>query len=158
MDKEKLIPLLKEMSQKEKEYAQELRELSEKFKHPVLSALIKGIALDSEKHSIFYESLVKLLSETQPFISEEELEIIKKGIRKHIEMEAEMIEFTRKLVKETTDPRQKMILAAIYEDEVKHHKVLVDIEKNVAEAETFTEEQLWDAVWRDSPWHGSPGG
>jgi len=99
------------------------------------------------------------LSETQPFISEEELEIIKKGIRKHIEIEAEMIEFTRKLVKETTDPWQKMILAAIYEDEVKHHKVLVDdIEKNVAEAETFTEEQLWDAVWRDSPWHGSPGG
>ena len=37
------------MSQKEKEYAQELRELSEKFKYPVLSALIKGIALDSEK-------------------------------------------------------------------------------------------------------------
>ena len=97
------------------------------------------------------------MSETQPFISEEELEI-KKGIRKHIEREAEMIEFTRKLVKETTDPRQKMILAAIYEDEVKHHKVLIDIEKNMAEAETFTEEQLWDAVWRDSPWHGSPGG
>ncbi len=49
MDKEKLIQLLKEMSRKEKEYAQELRDLSEKFNHPVLKALLEGIAMDSEK-------------------------------------------------------------------------------------------------------------
>jgi len=24
--------------------------------------------------------------------------------------------------------------------------------------ETYTEEEIWDAVWRDSPWHGAPGG
>ncbi|MCD6300954.1 MAG: ferritin-like domain-containing protein [Staphylothermus sp.] len=158
MNKDKLISLLREMSQKEKEYAKELKELTEKFKHPVLSALIKGIAIDSEKHSMFYESLAELLSETQPFLSEEELEIIKKGIKKHIDLEAEMIEFTHKLIEETQDPREKMILSAIYEDEVKHHKLLLSIQKHIAEKETFTEELLWDAVWKDSPWHGSPGG
>lgn len=91
-------------------------------------------------------------------ITEEELRIIKGGLEKHIETEAEMIEFTRRLTGETSDPRQKLILQAIYEEEIKHHKILPDIHRNIAEKEAFTEEQLWDSVWKDSPWHGAPGG
>jgi len=51
-----------------------------------------------------------------------------------------------------------MILVVIYYDELKHHGVLVDLLKNVAEREVYTEEELWDAVWKDSPWHGAPRG
>ncbi len=150
--------LAHDMSLKEKEYAEELEELAGKIKHPVLQALIKGIASDSRKHSIFYSAVEELLSRVQPLLTEEELETLKKGIRKHIEMEAEMVEFTRKMAQETDDPRLKLIFAAIHDDELKHHKLLLDIEKRIAELETFTEEELWDAVWKDSPWHGSPGG
>jgi hypothetical protein len=120
--------------------------------------LILGIAQDSEKHSIFYKSVEELLSRIQPLLTEEELEIVKKGIRKHIEMEAEMVEFTRKLAQEADDSRLKLIFSAIYADEIKHHKLLLDIEKQIAKRETFTEEELWDAIWKDSPWHGTPGG
>jgi len=62
------------------------------------------------------------------------------------------------LLKKAADPRLKMILMAIYYDELKHHGVLVDLLKNVAEREVYTEEELWDAVWKDSPWHGAPRG
>lgn len=158
MKVEELRKLVHEMSIREKKYAEELRELADKFKHPVLQALIMGIAQDSDKHSIFYKSVEELLSRVQPLLTEEELEIIKKGIRKHIEMEAEMVEFTRKLAQETDDPRLKLVFSAIHADELKHHKLLLDIEKQIAERETFTEEELWDAIWKDSPWHGSPGG
>ncbi len=158
MDKEELINIVHEMSLKEEEYARELRELATKFKHPVLQALILGISKDSEKHSIFYKSIEELLRKTQPLITEEELEIIKKGIRKHIKMEAQMIEFTKNILDKVNDPRLRLVFSAIYEDEVKHHKLLIDIERNIAERETFAEEDLWEAVWRDSPWHGTPGG
>ncbi|ADI32492.1 hypothetical protein [Staphylothermus hellenicus] len=148
----------REMSELEKKYAEELRELATKFKHPVLQALILGIAQDSDKHSIFYRSIYELLSRTQPLLTEEELAIIKEGIRKHIETEAEMVELTEKLARESEDPRMKLIFEAIHEDEVKHHKLLILIQEKIAERETFTEKDLWDAIWKDSPWHGSPGG
>ncbi len=82
MKVEEIRKLAHEMSIKEKEYAEELRELANKFKHPVLQALILGIAQDSDKHSIFYKSVEELLSRVQPLLTEEELEVIKKGIRK----------------------------------------------------------------------------
>ena len=158
MNETRLLETVRQMVEKEKEYAEELRRLSEKFRHPVLQALIMGIVMDSLKHSIFYEAAEKLLREAQPMLTEEELDVILAGIKKHIETEAQMIKYTRRAAEETSDPRLKLILYAIHEDEVKHHKLLLDIQEKLAKRETFTEQDLWDAVWRDSPWHGSPGG
>ena len=81
MNKQELASLLKTMSEKEKKYAEELENLSERFRHPVLQALIKGIAKDSEKHSIFYATLAKLVGEIQPMITEKELRISGKDLR-----------------------------------------------------------------------------
>lgn len=155
---EELREKMKEMNKIEKKYAEELRELASRFRHPVLQALIYGIAWDSDKHSIFYKAVYELLSRTQPLLTEEELAVIKEGIKKHIEMEAEMIKLTEKLARESDDPRMKLIFEAIHEDEIKHHRLLVLIRDKIAEKETFTEEDLWDAIWKDSPWHGTPGG
>lgn len=69
-----------------------------------------------------------------------------------------MINLVKELIKKTTDPRLKIILEAIYSDELKHHNILVNLLKNIAEREVYTEEELWDAIWKDSPWHGAPGG
>lgn len=151
MNEAKLLESVKQMIQKEKEYAEELRRLSEKFRHPVLQALIMGIAMDSMKQSIFYEAAEKLLQEAQPMLTEEELDIILTGIEKHIETEAKMIDYMRRAAEETGDPRLKLILYAIHDDKVKHHKLLLDIQEKLVKREAFTEEDLWDAVWRDSP-------
>ncbi len=146
------------MSKREEEYANKLIELTNKFKHPLLSSLIKAIANDSYKHAMFYNAMAELLSGRQPVVTEEEFKTIAEGIEEHIITEKDMIEFTGKLLNETKDPRLKLILAAIHEDEIKHHKLLISIKDNIAEYGKFGEEELWDAVWKDSPWHGSPGG
>lgn len=153
-----LLEVSKKMVEEEKKYAEELEEVANKIKHPVLETLLKSIASDSRKHSIMYEAVVRLLTETQPALSEKELETISKAVKKHIETEAKMIELTRKLLGETKDPKIKLIIAAIHEDEVKHHKILLDIEKNIAEKEIISEEEIWDSLWKDSPWHGGSGG
>ncbi|MEB3825743.1 MAG: ferritin-like domain-containing protein [Desulfurococcales archaeon] len=154
LDLDKILKMVEE----EKKYAEELEELSKSFRHPVLQAMIRGIARDSFKHSILYEAIARLLKETQPALTEEELKLIKEGLEKHIKMEAEMVRLTSEWARQTSDPRLKLLLTAIHEDEVKHHKILVDIKDRIAEAETLTEQDIWDAVWKDSPWHGSPGG
>jgi len=146
------------MCEKEMMYAEELIKVAGRFKHPVLQALIKGIARDSEKHSLFYDALATFLSSTQPVLVEEEFRIISEGIEKHIRIEEEMIESTRRILESVDDPRLKLLLSAIYDDEVKHHELLLAIKRAIAERERFGEEELWDTVWRDSPWHGTPGG
>jgi len=155
---EELATAFKEMSKVEREYAEKLLALSDKIKHPLLQSLFKAVAQDSLKHSMFYNSLVEFLSAIQPVITEEEYRLISSTIDEHIETEKEMIEKTRKFLSEAGDPRLKLVLEAIYRDEVEHHKLLASIKKNIAEREKFGEEELWDMVWKESPWHGTPGG
>ena len=158
VEKEELINKFREMSSREKEYSEKLAGLAEKFRHPLLQSLILAISRDSMKHSIFYKALADLLSMAQPVLTEEEYKAIAEGIDEHIRMEEDMIKFTKELADQVDDPRLKLVLLAIHEDEVKHHKLLLSIKKNIAEKEKFGEEELWDAVWKDSPWHGTPGG
>lgn len=153
-----ILDELAKYSRLEESYAKQLSALSEKIRHPVLKAIFAGIAKDSEKHSVFYRAIAEALSGSQPFLIEEELREIAEVIGKHIEMEAKMLEEARKLLDSTSDPRAKLLLAAIVEDEARHHALLVSVKKRIAEPETFTEETLWDMVWKESPWHGTPGG
>ncbi len=155
---EDILTKSKEMISKEFEYAKELRELATKFRHPVLQVLLIGISLDSEKHSAFYDAIVKALTQTQPMLSEEELEVIKEGIKKHIEQEAEMVRLTAELLDKVSDPKLKLILQMIHDDEVRHHKLLLSLQKKIAEAETLTEADVWEMIWKDVAYHGAPGG
>ncbi len=153
-----VLELAKLMAKKERSYAKELSDLADEINHPVLKALIAGIASDSEKHSRFYEAVIALLSSKYPLLSQEKLDLIRDAVRRHIEVEAEMIKLTKEWAEKTDDSRLKLILMAIHDDEVKHHSLLVSIERHIARAETLTEQDLWDMIWKDSLWHGAPGG
>jgi rubrerythrin len=152
------VGLFKAMSLKEKEYSEKLLSTVEKFKHPVLEAVFSAVGLDSLKHSRLYESLARLAESESPFLTESEFNEIEKSIEEHIKVEAEMVRLTKELLDKASDPRMKLILEAIYKDELIHHQLLVSIKDKLAKRETFTEETLWDAVWKESPWHGTPGG
>lgn len=153
-----LIKRILYFSELEQTYAQELKELSDRLDHPVLRALFHSISKDSEKHGYMYRSLAELLSRTQPFISEKDLEVIAKVIKNHIETERQMLEEAQRLLLESSDPRVKLIMAAIADDESRHHALLKSIDKRIAREETMREEFIWEMIWRDSPWHGAPGG
>ena len=147
-----------EYSEIEEKYARELQSLASRIKHPALRAIFAGIAKDSEKHSLLYKSIAELLARTQPFISVEELREVSAVIERHVETEAKMLEEAKRLLESTNDPRVKLLVAAIADDEAEHHALLFSVKKRIAELETLTEQVLWDMVWRDSPWHGAPGG
>ncbi|MCS7128848.1 MAG: ferritin-like domain-containing protein [Desulfurococcaceae archaeon] len=149
---------LLEFAELEEKYAEELRELAKSLKHPVLRAIFESISKDSEKHSALYKAIAILVSEVQPFISEEDLVRITATIEKHIKLESLMLERARGILLKIEDPRVKLLAASIADDESKHHKLLLSIKTGIAEAETFTESMLWDLVWKESPWHGAPGG
>jgi lysyl-tRNA synthetase class I len=155
---EDLVKLFEEYSKLEKEYHEELKSITSKFRHPLLKALIEGIAQDSLKHSLMYRALAEIARGGLPFLTEEEAEYIRSGITKHIQTEARMIEEAKRLLDDAKEPYSKLILAAILDDERRHHALLVDVHEKIAVKEKFSEEALWDAVWRDSPWHGTPGG
>jgi len=146
------------MIREERGYANELRGVASRIQHPVLQSLISGIAFDSEKHSVFFESIANLLTKPSALISEEELEAIKVGIKKHIEIEEKMIRLTKELIDSVNDTRLKLILTLIHEDELKHHKALLSIQEIIAEKETLTEEQIWEILWKNVALHGTPGG
>lgn len=105
-----------------------------------------------------YKAAVDLLTTTQPLLSGEEVREIADKTSKHIHAESMMIEEAKKLLDQVTGPRVTILLSAIHSDEITHHGVLVSIEKNIAKKEVYTEEEFWSQVWRDSPWHGTPGG
>lgn len=153
-----LVKVLVQFSEMERKHSEELNTLADQVGHPVLKALFKGIAKDSEKHSYMYQALADLLSRTQPFISEKDLQAIATVIKKHIETENKMLEEARRLLNQLSDPRAKLILSAIADDEARHHAVLKSIERRIAEEETLSEQIVWDMIWKDSPWHGTPGG
>jgi len=155
---EEFVELARKMIDREETYARDLEDLANKVSHPVLKALITGVASDSRKHSNFYAAVLALLTEQAPLMSQEKLDLIQEAIRKHIRLEEEMIKLTEEWLSKVDDSRLKLILAAIRDDEIKHHSLLVSIEKHIARAETLTEQDLWDMIWKDSLWHGAPGG
>lgn len=157
---EAVAKTLQKLAEAERKYSEELRVLADSVKYAtVIAAVIDAVASDSEKHARLYESMLKIVSGWhQPSLFEEDLKLVAQVIDRHIETEKRMIEETRKLLEEVSDSRMRLLLAAIYEDEVKHHRVLTDIKDKIARAKVLSEEEFWEAVWRDSPWHGTPGG
>lgn len=151
---------MRRLVESERRYAEELRSLASSVKYSVpLSAVIEAIASDSEKHAQLYEAMLKIVTGAyQPKLYEEDLKLIASVIDDHIQTERRMIEETGKLLSEVRDARLALLLSAIHNDEVVHHKVLTDVKDKIAKAKILFEEEFWEAVWRDSPWHGTPGG
>lgn len=139
-----------EFARLEERYSGESKKLTESLRHPILRTLLAGVAKDSEKHDLMYRTIAGVLSREQPAISENDLRLISDVIGKHIETEAKMLEEARKLLASSDDPRVKLIVAAIADDESEHHAILVSIKKRIAEAETLREHMVWDLIWRES--------
>ena len=135
-----------------------VKENVSKLGNAFVKELLLAISQDSQKHAALLRSLKKAVEGPTPFISTEERDTIAKGIEKHIEMEKEAVETYTDLMNESDNKQVQTIAAMIREDELKHHALLKELHKTIVEPETLTEDMIWDMVWRDSPWHGSPGG
>ena len=154
-----MIGFFIKMKKLEREYAQKLRDSAKEVKNPVVKAVMEAVSQDSFKHSMLYEVITELLSKEHPFISEEVSEQIRKEIDEHIRTESEMIKVVREaLEKGVSNKAVKFLLEAILRDEVFHHALLNKVNEMIVKRETFSESDMWDLIWKESLWHGTPGG
>ena len=127
-------------------------------KNPPVRGVLKGISLDSVKHAEIYASAVELLTSVPQALSQETLDKQKAVVEKHIQMEAELIQKINQALPSVENDKVRLLLNAILEDEKRHHQLLKMVLEILVRGETITEDDWWDILWKNVPFHGAPGG
>jgi rubrerythrin len=73
-------------------------------------------------------------------------------------MESELIKKIGKKLPSIENEKVRLLLNAILTDEKRHHKLLKEVLEILVRGETITEEDWWDVLWKNVPFHGAPGG
>jgi rubrerythrin len=102
----------------------------------------------SRKHAALLAALKALIEGRTPLVSEMQRDRIAKGIEQHIRMEAQAIEMYSHLMENSTNPKVKTVARMIKDDEVRHHKLLVDLRRALIDPETVDDETAWEIWWR----------
>jgi rubrerythrin len=158
MEKQETLEFISKQIELEEHIVRIVKDNVAKLGNVFIKELLMGISQDSQKHAMLLKALKKAVEGPTPFISEEERDKIAKGIEKHIELEANAVKTYSELVEKSDNEQVKTVASMIKEDEIRHHQLLLELHKAVIEPETLTQDDIWDLMWRDSPWHGSPGG
>ena len=128
------------------------------MKNPSVKNVLRGISLDSLKHLDMYSSALTLLTSTSQALSREQFDKQRELIERHIQLEANLINRINEVLPSVEDRKVKLLLEAILADEKRHHELLVRVLEILIRGETITEDEWWDILWRNAPFHGAPGG
>jgi rubrerythrin len=79
-------------------------------------------------------------------------------VKEHILLEVELIERISEMIPNIENEKVKLLLNAILLDEKRHHELLKSVLEVLVRGETITEEDWWDVLWKNVPFHGAPGG
>ncbi|MFX1487213.1 MAG: ferritin family protein [Promethearchaeota archaeon] len=157
-EKKEILGFLKEQIKLEGRIVKIAEKTVSKTENVLVREMIRGIALDSRKHANLITAMIGILLSKTPFLSVKERKDIGEGIKEHIKLEEKAIETYTDLLKQVENEYMRLLLKYLIADEHRHHELLTRIDKEIVEAETFTDEDVWDIMWKDSVFHGSPGG
>jgi len=155
---EQLVNFLNKQIRIEHQIVSSLNKSLTDIGNPTIKGVLKGISLDSVKHAEMYDSAVKLLTSVPQALTQENLDEQKRLVERHIELEAELIEKISNTLPTVENKKVKLLLNAILVDEKRHHELLKEILEILVKGETITESDWWDVLWKNVPFHGSPGG
>ncbi|MDH5460096.1 MAG: hypothetical protein OEW71_03565, partial [Candidatus Bathyarchaeota archaeon] len=155
--KEELVNFLKEQIKIENKIVDSLDMSLGEIGNPAVKGLLKGISLDSVKHAEMYTSAINLLTSIPQALTQEQLDKQRELVEKHIRMEAELIGKIGKVLSSIENEKVKLLLNAILMDEKRHHQLLKEVLEILVRGETITEEDWWDVLWKNVPFHGAPG-
>jgi rubrerythrin len=155
---EDLVRFMKKQIEVENDIVKSLNTALVEIKNPPVKGVLKGISLDSVKHAETYTAAIKLLTTTSQALTQEHLDTQTKLVEKHIRMEEELIQKLDKVIPDVGDAKVKLLLNAILSDERRHHELLKMVLEILVRGETITEEDWWDMLWKNVPFHGAPGG
>ena len=119
------------------------------IKNLLVKEIILSIALDSKKHANMLSALLAIQSTTQPFIPEEISKDIEENIIKHIKLEQKAIQTYKQLLEDIENEQEKLIIQALYHDELRHHELLRKIYRTIVEKETLDEGEVWEFIKDD---------
>jgi len=156
--KNELLDFIKRQIDVENEIVDSLNDALKSVKNPSVRGVLKGISLDSLKHAEMYDAALKLLTTTQQALSQEHLDKQRSLVERHIRIEAELIKKISDVLPTVENEKVKLLLNAILADEKRHHELLKEVLEIIVRGETITEEDWWDILWKNVPFHGAPGG
>lgn len=160
MSKEERLAFFEEQIEVEKKIVETAHKIVKGVKNPLVREMILAVALDSQKHETMLTALRDRLVGPSPGIDEQVSDEISEAIQEHIELEAKALNQYKDFLDNLccSDDKEKIVIKAIYEDELRHHELLRWIFKTIVQKETLIEEDIWDDMWTDAFTHGTPGG
>jgi len=158
ISKDELVGFLKKQVNIENEIVNSVNGALGEIENPAVKGVLKGISLDSLKHAEMYGAAISLLTSVLPALTQENLDKQRELVEKHMHVEAELIEKISKVLPSIENKNVKLLLNAISLDEKRHHQLLKEVLEILVRGETITEEDWWEVLWKNVPFHGAPGG
>jgi rubrerythrin len=155
---DELVALFKNQIKIEKTIVDSVAEGLVDINNPTVKGVLKGISLDSMKHAEMYSSAINLLTSVSQALTEENLDKQRELVEKHIRLEAKIIKKLHEVIPSVQNKKVKLLLNAILYDEIRHHELLKKVLDILVRGETITENDWWDVMWENVPFHGAPGG
>jgi len=139
----KLMRLVKQQLNVEREHVKRLTELRKKVSNAAGRLLLLEMRLDSEKHAAIMAEMLEILKGVPPTTSlwDHDLEeyideaIVKKEFEEHVKKESDVLAHIEEELKHTKDEGLNLLLQNISEDEKKHHRIIQTIIKNLYKLE-----------------------
>ncbi len=156
--KDELTGFLEKQIKIENKIVESLNSSLREIGNPAVKGVLKGISLDSVKHAEMYASAVKLLTGVSQALTQEHLDKQRDLVKEHIRIEADLIKRISEVIPNVENEKVRLLLNAILLDEKRHHKLLKEVLKILVRGETITDEDWWNVLWKNVPFHGAPGG
>ena len=155
---DEIVNLFKNQIKIEKTIVDSVTEGLVEINNPAVKGVLKGISLDSTKHAEMYSSAISLLTNVSQALTEENLDKQRELLEKHINLEAMIIKKLGEVIPSVQNEKVKLLLQAILSDEKRHHALLKKVLDIIVKGETITDNEWWDVLWENVPFHGAPGG
>jgi bacterioferritin (cytochrome b1) len=156
--KDELVNLFKKQIKIEQTIVDSVKEGVTGIENPAVTGVLKAISLDSMKHAQMYSSAIDLLTTVPQALTEGNLDKQKELVKKHIQLETEVIQKLQKAIPTIQNEKVKLLMNAILSDEKRHHNLLQKVLEILVKGETITDKDWWDVMWENVPFHGTPGG
>ncbi len=157
MPKDKMMEFLKNQIQLEHHIVESVTNSLKTVRNPVVKQVLRAIAFDSQKHAGIYNAAMSITTVT-PALTDKEYRDLERIAAKHIKDEEKAISALDNVMPKLKDRKIKFLLGSILADERKHHELLNKIMDLVVKKEAITEEDWWEILWKNVPFHGAPGG
>ncbi len=146
-----LISFFEDQIELENKIVQSVSDALDGIDNLAVKTALRGISLDSSKHAEMYRSAIALLTSSSAALNEEQLDLQRRVVERHIKMEEAVIKQLEAKVPGVENEKLELLLQAILLDERRHHKLLKTLHEILVKGETVTEGDWWDAIWGDVP-------